>query len=82
MMSVEEIQEWIDGENKGRETKPFIYQGNYLIFSDGWLAGLNYGKTHTEKEVELEYWKYNDKKLNRDFYNNRYFKALKLVLER
>jgi len=80
MLSKEEIQEWIDGENKGRTKSPNVYQGKYLIISDGWLDGLHFAQTHKEEDVKKEYLCYVTKNLDEDFYGHGYFKALEMVL--
>lgn len=55
MMTKEEIQEWIDGEENGRRTKPNVYQGAYLTYSYAWSKALEYAKAHSEKEILEEY---------------------------
>lgn len=77
-----EIQEWIDGELRGRETKPFVYQGRYLEISDGWLDALKFGLNHSIEEVEQRYKKQQIKiDIENDFYGAGYLKALKMILE-
>ena len=77
-----EIQEWIDGELQGRETKPHIYQGNYLEISDGWIDALRFGLTHSIEEVEKIYKEKNESvDTEKDFYGAGYLKALKMILE-
>lgn len=81
MLSNVEIQEWIDGENKGRLKSPNVYQGKYLEISDGWLDGLHFGMDNPVENINKEYHKYEDKNLDSDYYGYGYFKALKLILE-
>lgn len=80
MMSKEEIQEWIDGEETGRRTKPSVYQGAYLTFSHAWSKALEFAKTHSEEDILEEYEKAKTKDVDNNMSNAGYFKALRMVV--
>ncbi len=81
MMSKEEIQEWIDGEENGRRTKPNVYQGAYLTYSYAWSKALEFAKTHSEEEILEEYERAKRKDIDSSMSNAGYFKALRMVVE-
>ena len=80
MMTKEEIQEWIDGEENGRRTKPYVYQGAYLTYSYAWSKALEFAKTHSEEEILEEYEKAKTKDVDNSMSNAGYYKALKMVV--
>jgi len=77
---LKEIQEWIDCELKARETKPFIYQGNFIRISDGWLDGLRFA-LNNQSNVKEKFESLNVDLAN-DYYGYGYYNALKTVLEK
>lgn len=81
MLSKEEIQEWIDGEEKGRRTKPNVYCGNYLTYSYAWSKGLEYCKEHNEDEVREEFKRASQRDLDNNFSAAGYYKAIRLCLD-
>lgn len=80
MMTKEEIQEWIDGEENGRRTKPNVYQGAYLTYSYAWSKALEFAKTHSEEEILEEYERAKTKDIDSSMSNAGYFKALRMVV--
>ena len=81
MMTKEEIQEWIDGEEHGRQTKPNVYQGNYLTYSYAWSKGLEYCMEHSEEEINEELERASRKDLDNNFSAAGYYKAIRMVVK-
>ena len=79
MMKKEEIQEWIDGEERARATD-IAYQGYYRAYSLAWSDGLKFALRHNENEVlqELEEAKKGD--IDNSLSDAGYYKALKMVV--
>ena len=81
MMTKEEIQEWIDGEERGRKEKPFVYNGSFLNYSLAWSKALKFAKVHNEEEITEEYNKAKLKDIHNSMSDAGYYKALKMVIE-
>lgn len=79
MMSKNEIQEWINGEEEQRKTNT-AYQGYYRAYSLAWSDGLKFALRHNEDEIlqELEEAKKGD--LDNSLSDAGYYKALKMVV--
>ena len=82
MMTKEEIQEWIEGEERGRKEKPFLYQNEFLKYSLSWSEALKFAKTHDEKEIINEYNKAKLKNVHNNMEDAGYYKALEMVIKK
>ena len=79
MMSKNEIQEWIKGEEEQRKTNT-IYQGYYRVYSLAWSDGLKFALKHNENEILQELEKAKKGDLDNSLSDAGYYKALKMVV--